>query len=43
MGEDYEKGLYSPELMEEIRSRCLYLCTLQKLWRQGMWICSRFG
>jgi selenocysteine lyase/cysteine desulfurase len=25
MGEDYEKGLYSPELMEEIRSRFLYV------------------
>jgi cysteine desulfurase/selenocysteine lyase len=25
MGKDYEKGLYSPELMEEIRSRFLYV------------------
>ncbi len=25
MGEDYEKGLYSPELMEEIRNRFLYV------------------
>ena len=24
MGKDYEKGLYSPELMEEIRSRFEY-------------------
>ncbi len=25
MGKDYEKGLYSPELMEEIRSRFEYV------------------
>ena len=25
MGEDYEKGLYSPELLDEIRSRFLYV------------------
>ena len=25
MGEDYEKGLYSPQLMEEIRSKFLYV------------------
>lgn len=25
MGKDYEKGLYPPELMEEIRSRFLYV------------------
>jgi selenocysteine lyase/cysteine desulfurase len=25
MGEDYEKGLYSPQLMEEIRSKFLYI------------------
>jgi len=25
MGKDYEKGLYSRELMEEIRSRFIYV------------------
>ena len=25
MGKDYEKGLYSPELMEEIRSQFEYV------------------
>jgi len=31
MGKDHEKGLYSPELMEEIRSRFEYMVRIISL------------
>jgi len=31
MGKNYEKGLYSPELMEEIRSRFKYMVRIISL------------